>query len=207
MEKITVKESYLRKKVAVEEFIRGKIVLSNEKSIMLYFNSDKNIIEAGSCDGKVEDSVLTEAERIAIIQFILRKYTSFYNSIFHLTTHYFIETYKLIDVTNIEEVTNEDIHDIMKKQEYNILEELIASQHTEESEYNIYRELKIIYNYIKNYPTENCYIFQISTKLKGVEIKDLEYYLSYFLSKYGKYEDYDINYNNHNKIFLITVDD
>ncbi len=201
---ITLKEGFLKGYVFQYENIFGVLTIDNGstlKEFYIYFMPEEQIIEVthkGSCPNKYS---LTKEERLAVIEKILSEYTTISKSIIHATATFYLEQYKLVDTTNIDnDKKDKAILDTSNnKKAKTIFFEYLASNKANESKLLLFRELKEIYSYIeRNYlkiEKEDSKI-QLSNNLSKFQKNDIKYFTYLMLEKYSRLYDIKLNVNS-----------
>lgn len=181
---VTLKESFLKRRISGDNEISAQVELSNGKKLNLYFILGKRTIEVTHKKDQCEKKKLTEEERIARIEEILVKYTSLINSILHVTISYCIEQYRLADSTNISK--DMDLEEIVSKE--TIFEEYVNSAYSRNSVNIVLRSIKSIYDFIsknKSKIGKEDVIIKIEYKLNYIQKSDLKYYINTLLQCIG----------------------
>jgi hypothetical protein len=137
---------------------------------------DKKIIEVNNYK-EVEKQGLSAEERCAIIEAILNEYTSFFRSIYHCTISYCIESFRLLDRTNLSEDSD------VKRFVYSktILKEYLDSKYAKNSTNKLYRVLKKTYDELcsnKKIIGKKEITIPIDYNLNFEQRSDLKYYVN-----------------------------
>lgn len=163
----------------------GEIELENGRKFELEFNSDTDKVIVTSIETSKEK--LTEEERTAIIERILKDCATFLKSILKASISLYLEEYTLVDCTTGEELyTNTSI-----------LEEFVNSKYADETDsktlqalLSMYKELKANEEKIGKEDIEITY----PNKLYIIEKADVNYFFTHLFKKYV--DEVTLDYKN-----------
>ena len=201
---ITLKEGFLKGYVFQYESIFGLLTIDDGntlKEFNIYFMPEEEIIEVTHKGDYPNKYSLTKEERLAVIEKILSEYTTISKSIIHATTTFYLEQYKLVDTSNIDDAKKDKaISNTLKdKKSKTIFFEYLASDKANESKLLLFRELKEIYSYIERnhakIKKEDSKI-QLSNNLGKFQKNDIKYFTYLMLEKYSKLYDIKLNVNS-----------
>ena len=183
MKAIFTLKSYFFKRTALSrsKAVSGELKLDNGKELILYFLPEEGIIEVTHKENKTEVFSLDEEERIAVIEAILEEYTTFLKSIFHASIALYLESFILVDTTNVKDNDNVE-YDIEGKK--NIMTEYLNSKYSKFTSNLLFRNLLDINEYLKE-QKENAIgtNIEIKGKLSFKQWFDLKYFVNYILCK------------------------
>lgn len=193
--RINLKNGFLKGSVFGNLDVYGRLTIEErniKKELLIYFYQDEGVIEVTHNHNKVEKEGLSKKERYAIIETILKEYTTFSKSLLHVSASYYLENYVLIDTTNVER--KEPIKRNSKQK--GILYEYLNSKKPYNTTSLLFRELKNIYEELnaqkRKIGKENLIIY-IDAKLNYFEKKDLIYFTHNMLSNLDLDEKVTLN--------------
>lgn len=189
---IKIKDSFI--KAYMEEVIVSEVTLQNGKKYTVKIEVDKKHLVVETLR-ELNKEKLTEEERIAIIEVVLRKCATFINSILNASIALYIQEYKLIDNTT-EEIINTD---------KNIIQEFVQSEYADKTTNEALKALRNMYKQL----VEN----EEKIGKEEVEIKvpkiffiyeiDAKHFFMYTLEKYKDVIDLDYKKKKENNIIVL----
>ena len=177
--KWTRKGNFFKRRAFTETAEYGEFELEGKK-LMLYFIEERGIIEFTNQEDATEVFELNEEERIAVIEGILKEYTTFTKSVIHGSVRHYFETYVLVDTSHIKERV--PVREL-KKGNRAILDEYLDSAQAKMSENNLFVTLYEIDKYLANtkFLKNRPQYYEIKRKLNPEQWMDLKYFIGYIL--------------------------
>ena len=196
--KINLKNGFLKGSVFGNLGVDGRLTIEErdtKKELLIYFYQEEGVIEVTHNHNKIEKEGLSKKERYAIIETILKEYTTLSKSLLHASASYYLEKYVLID-TPIKR----------NNKQKDILQEYLDSKSSYNTTSVLFRELKNVYeelNAQKRKIGKEDLIIYIDAKLNYFEKKDLIYFTHNILENLGLSEKVTVNIQKSTSILEI----